>query len=899
MAYSDLEKALLENDCAAVIDELAQWSERERAEAWKQIDWLLQIRRHRNDAENLSTAAAMKLEALRQLYGEEGLENIYYRMSEALKFVQVGLSPTPFVPLEIFGNKRLQTSVARLLIDRRPPWLEDWYRSITADLAWNMDYVLWVCLFHAGMIPKPEDDSQVLQRLIERFPDSFDACPAEAKWTLSELPALRWAVLTVCEIGPQLAGRWAPAAKWLAKNDMVDRTQAVQNALRVLKKTKRVADRRSLMRFIRAIDATGMELQGLQADLAELLADKQPDIAGNAILELLKIADCCTLDPIVLQDLPRIFLDKTKLYAIKALELASAFATDVTQSGKAMCVAVAALDHVDASVQQSALQLLKKHLREEHADACKALEASRERLSHHLGSTVDELLFNHPTVPAIEPKESAPSSPKTVASPKEFQQLMSDLTSARTGRLERIKSAFDQGLLLDDRFREALLNSIEDRNIELADFIADHVLTTLEPSVLPDLKSKLNLKGKLAHGRRLRVIYRLDPTEGKRLVRQAIKSGSVEVKTNAISCLEDSEEDWSLLLEAFQSDNSKYRIAASRTVCGMGSPRAIEAQLRILESDDLLLVLDSFLEKPVPAIVSKAKQIVREKLSHDVKSSNEPPPDQLDPQFIALLKIAISIDDDDAAELLIECLKFASAMDDKRISLYEFVEVMWNALSSTFAQGLDILLQNIDNVPPSLMGELFRLARRRLKPAILFDLFSRYLREANAPGGSREDRAFRYITHEISKLDDTTIGDYVARLQRNDDLDPRWLDVALEESLHSTILSLLIPGHLATWNYLLERVESEQAIEVESRNRETVLALLLTEYPDAEKICMCALREVYLVDSYAAQRWLHLATLLSHKACEELDSMQHDSLCPKVNQEIIAMAIQEIGKRRR
>jgi hypothetical protein len=255
LAYSELEKALIKNDCQAVIDELAHWNEEERAKAWEQICLLRNIMSCRNNANALSSAAEMKMEALCLQYGEDVLKQIHYRISEAMELVQVGLAPTPCIPINLFGNKKLQAGVARILVDRRPPWLNAWYQSITQDLAWNMDYVLWVCLFHAGMIPKPAEGSQVLQRLIERFPDSFGVCPVEAKWTLRELPALRLSVLNVCEIGPSLAGRWAPAAKWLSKNDLVDRTQAVQNALKILKKTKKQADRRSLMRFVRAIDA--------------------------------------------------------------------------------------------------------------------------------------------------------------------------------------------------------------------------------------------------------------------------------------------------------------------------------------------------------------------------------------------------------------------------------------------------------------------------------------------------------------------------------------------------------------------------------------------------------------------------------------------------------------------
>ena len=772
LGYSELEKLLIENDCQAVIDELAHWREEERAKTWEQIRLLRDIRncRHEADATDvLSSAAKMKIEALCRVYGEEVLEQIRYRIGEAMELVQVGLSPTPYLPINLFGNKKLQTSVARLMVDRRPPWLDDWYRSNTEGLAWNMDYVLWVCLFHAGLIPKPEEGSQVLQRLIERFPESFAACPVEAKWTLRELPALRSSVLTVCNIAPSLAGRWAPAAKWLATNELVDRSQAVQNALEVLKKTKKAADKRSLARFIRALDATALELTPSQDLLTE------------------------------------------------------------------------------------------------QAD--------------------------------IDVQESLASSTKPLASAKELQQVLKDLNSASAGRIERIKGAFNRGILNDVRLRQALIDSIDSRNIDLADFIAEQVLPTLEPLVLSDVKSKLNLKGKLAHGRRLRLIYKIAPVEGKPLVRQAIESGSVEVKTAAIACLEDNDEDWPLLLQAFHSDIESLRVAARRTLCCLRSGRAIELQLSALESDEVVLVLDSYLQNPVPSVVSKARQIVRRKISALIDSANGEYKNQTDPKLDAQLKIAASIEDDDAAKLLIECLRAANKMSDHSSHIYDFESVAFDCLSVKFERGTEILIQNRDVIPVSYLGQLFCIAKTRLKPAALFDAFSGYLRESNAPGDSRANRSYRLIVYAISKLDGAAVGDYQSRLYENRDLDHRWLDVALEESLHRAIMSLLIPGHLDTWNYLLERAESEQLVDVESRSPETILGLLLSKYPSAGAICMSALREAYLKDSYSAQRWLHLAALLSTNESEELESMRHDSLCPKVNQEILSLALQAIAKR--
>ena len=108
------------------------------------------------------------------------------------------------------------------------------------------------------------------------------------------------------------------------------------------------------------------------------------------------------------------------------------------------------------------------------------------------------------------------------------QAAAGSATTTGSGRLEIIKDSFERGTFRDLRLVKPALDAIDDTYPEIGDFIAKNVLPLYGKAILPDLKSRFDLKSsKGGHLRRLALMHQLDP-EGNSGDRQAGAGGWLE-----------------------------------------------------------------------------------------------------------------------------------------------------------------------------------------------------------------------------------------------------------------------------------------------------------------------------------------------------------------------------------
>ncbi len=118
-----------------------------------------------------------------------------------------------------------------------------------------------------------------------------------------------------------------------------------------------------------------------------------------------------------------------------------------------------------------------------------------------------------------------------------LKPLLEALTTTGSGRLELIRDACERGAFRDLRLVKPSLEAIDDVYGEIADLIAEKVLPLYGKAILPELRTKFDPKGRAGHPRRLQLMHQLDPGGTRELVKQALESGSKEVKVAAIECL--------------------------------------------------------------------------------------------------------------------------------------------------------------------------------------------------------------------------------------------------------------------------------------------------------------------------------------------------------------------------
>ncbi len=110
----------------------------------------------------------------------------------------------------------------------------------------------------------------------------------------------------------------------------------------------------------------------------------------------------------------------------------------------------------------------------------------------------------------IETNDLGPQTSQVSASV--LKPLLEALTATGSGRLEIIKDAFERGAFSDLRLVKPALDAIDDTYAEIGEFIAKNVLPLYGKAIVPELKSRFDLKSnKGGQLHRLALMHQLDP----------------------------------------------------------------------------------------------------------------------------------------------------------------------------------------------------------------------------------------------------------------------------------------------------------------------------------------------------------------------------------------------------
>ena len=162
--------------------------------------------------------------------------------------------------------------------------------------------------------------------------------------------------------------------------------------------------------------------------------------------------------------------------------------------------------------------------------------------------------------------------------------------SKGSGRLERVRAAFDDGAFRDDRLARSAFAVIDDLNVELADFVADHILPLYGSALMEELRGTFRVKGGKAHARRLKLMHLFDRNGSRDLVLEGVKRGTVDVKIAAIRCPGDHPDCFDLLMEFRGETNWRIQQAALDAICQLSTPGSEAYLLEIMDGEEVHLL---------------------------------------------------------------------------------------------------------------------------------------------------------------------------------------------------------------------------------------------------------------------------------------------------------------------
>lgn len=518
------------------------------------------------------------------------------------------------------------------------------------------------------------------------------------------------------------------------------------------------------------------------------------------------------------------------------------------------------------------------------AEAVKAVVDGNEQSSAtallDLTTLVNAILYTQGETGApgtLEPIETTDlGAGSAQVSARVLKPLLEALTSTGAGRLELIRDAHERGAFRDLRLVKPALEALDDAYGEIADFIADKVLPLYGKAIVPALRSRLDLKGRAGHARRLRLLHAFDPAGTRELVKQALDAGSKEVKVVAIECLGAEPEDLSYLLEQASAKAQEVRQAAYHALATMRDDTAVTALQKALSGKDLDLAADSVRQSRNPKLLSFVIAEADQEIAGLLKTKDKKDAGKKIARIQSLARCLAGQDDKESEAFFLRI--FGQGGDLAKVKGDTMSGVDLNAtVVGLMGEGTKKLRTVLAEAHGSLsadeLGVAFHAARHALPAAKVFEMFSPYLTAKVDEKKKQRDPAWAKREAVCAAI----AGQYHYWSSRDDSgppLDPRWLDVAVDAKHLGLVRQLGRPGH-ATANAFLQ--QTFDAVLKKSKSldecHEVVASMVLAGHPQATEAFIAAFERHAKKSNYYAYWFARLIPDLPKSAVPKLEAL--------------------------
>jgi hypothetical protein len=456
------------------------------------------------------------------------------------------------------------------------------------------------------------------------------------------------------------------------------------------------------------------------------------------------------------------------------------------------------------------------------------------------------------TLDTIETADLGGTAAQTSA--RLLKPLLEALSTAGSGRLELIRDAFERGAFRDLRLVKPALDAIDDGYGEIGDFIAEKVLPLYGKAILPELRAKLDLKGRGGHPRRLRLMHALDPEATRETVKLALDGGSKEVKVVAIECLGATADDLSYLTEQASAKAQDVRQAAYRALAAIDHDDAVALLQRAAAGNDLDLAVDALQRSRSAKLLAYLLQEAEQELAALPKNKDKKDVSKKVARVQGLLKCLAGREDSDSEALILSVFNQAEALGKIKGDSFSGADIQ-STVVGLMQDGTTKLQTTLAGAHDRLSGAefaaCFQAARRAFPPEQVFEVFSPYLtpdggekKKKRDPGSAKREALcellggrFRYWWHGH----DT-----------EPPLDPRWLDCAVQIQHLGLVRHLARPGHAAAIAFLKETFDTlVKKAKSFDECYDVVAAMVRAAHPDATDAVIATLQKQTKGDYYA------------------------------------------------
>ncbi|MCY3006897.1 MAG: HEAT repeat domain-containing protein [Planctomycetota bacterium] len=475
-----------------------------------------------------------------------------------------------------------------------------------------------------------------------------------------------------------------------------------------------------------------------------------------------------------------------------------------------------------------------------------------------------------------------------------LKPLIEALTSTGSGRLDAIRSAIDHGLFADLRLVRPALLAIDDSYSEIGDLIAERVLPTYGKAILADLKSAYEIKGKVGHARRLKLMHTIDPVFARETVKESLVGGSPDVKVAAIECLGGDAEDFSYLIEQSKASAKNVRQAAYCALCKVANEESLAILIKGIDGKDLELVARAASDSKPPELVDAALDRARKLLVEVPSNSDKKKQGDQVGRILELISILRNPMKPESRHFLRECVEMSKELQKIKSTPggLDIVESVVEALAADSAS-IDYLIQHRDHLPVECFHEIFVQGLEVLPPKKFYNTFSPYINRS-AKKNTPEHRRNTIVREGLFGDNEYHWGRIRKEARKPMDVD--WLNDAIAADDLELAVALAQPNHAGLVKYIDTKLTDPKAMS--NLESSVASAMIVIGHPKTNAFVIEKLAaSLKKKSAYESYPWCNLATRLNADALPALESLAGDAKLAESASNRLIDAISEIRER--